>query len=176
MYGTCGSALNNTPCPALNLVLGVRRRDGCYNARRGTNFGSIHTRGVDREVVRRVLPEIGKKHSCVFLLAPEIDGWIAIYPSDCGQDAEVSAEIAGRLKTAVLHVILHDDDLFNYTFHSKGRLVDEFSSKPDYFGKVTEARRQALAGKPEVTCPQPAPRAGKMFPGYWPALRRSWAT
>jgi hypothetical protein len=112
-------------------------------------FGSIYTRGIDREAVRRALPEIRKKHSCCFLLAPEIDGWIGIYPSDHGQDDKVSAEIAGSLRTEVLHVILHADELFRYTYHFKGRLADEFSSKPEYFEEVTEKRRKALAGKPE---------------------------
>lgn len=112
-------------------------------------FGSIYTRGIGREAVRRVLPEIGKKYSCSFLLAPEIDGWIAIYPSHHGQDDNVSAEIAGSLKTEVLHVILHADELVRYTYHCKGRLVDEFSANPDYFEEVTETRRKALAGKPE---------------------------
>ena len=113
-------------------------------------FGSIYTRGVDRQTVLRVLQEMSEKHSLRFLLAPEIDGWIAIYPSDHGQDDKVAAEIAGRLKTEVLHVILHADELFRYTYHFKGRLVDEFSGNPDYFEEVTERRRKALAGRPEA--------------------------
>ncbi|MGB9457575.1 MAG: hypothetical protein WCB12_16115 [Bryobacteraceae bacterium] len=91
---------------------------------------------------------MAKKLGCCFLLAPEIDGWIGIYPSS-DQDEKVSREIHRRLKTEVVQLILHDSDVFCYFFYRDGRLADEFNSRPDYFGKVSDRKRRSQRGKPE---------------------------
>ena len=116
----------------------------------GAFFGSVHVRHTDRETVRAVLAKLAKKLDCQFLLAPEINGWITVFPSGSGQDARVSRELARQLTGPVLHVLLHDSDVFDYSYYREGRLVDQFSSRPDYFHKVSSKQRQSLMGRPEL--------------------------
>ncbi len=115
----------------------------------GSFFGCVYTRGVDHEAVRHALVDVARRYHCNFLLAPETSGWIAIFPSSHGQDTKVSAAISRRLKGEVLHTLLHDSDIFAYVYYRDGRLVDEYSSRPDYFGEVSPRKRRSLRGKPE---------------------------
>jgi len=39
----------------------------------------------------------------------------------------------------VLHVVVHDDDIFCYFFYRGGRLVDRYNSFPDYFAEASAA-------------------------------------
>jgi hypothetical protein len=115
----------------------------------GAFFGSVYTRGVDPATVQSVLAKVAKRLGCCFLMAPEIDGWIGIYPSN-DQDATVARHIHQHLKADVLQVILHDSDVFCYQYHRDGKLVDEFNSRPDYFEEATARKRQTLRSKPET--------------------------
>jgi len=115
----------------------------------GEFFGCVYTRGADHDTVRRVLLDVARRHQCSFLLAPDIRGWIGIFPSDHGQDAKVSRAISRRLRSEVLHTLVHDGDIFAYLYYRDGRLTDEYSCRPDYFGEVSARKRRALRGKPE---------------------------
>jgi hypothetical protein len=86
------------------------------------------------------------------LLAPEIEGWTAIYSSR-GQDGEVPKALHKRLKTEVLFALVHDGDIFCYDYYRDGKLVDEYNSRPDYFEKVSPKKRRSLAGRPELLLP-----------------------
>jgi hypothetical protein len=79
------------------------------------------------------------------------NGWITIYDETSeSQDLEelrrVGKTISSRLKTAVFCFMVHDSDIFVYLLHEKGKLVDQFDSRPDYFGPVTDQHRQEWAG------------------------------
>src|SRR5688572_18729812 len=50
---------------------------------------------------------------------------------------EVGELLSSRLKTAVLAVLNHDDDMLWYGLFETGRLTDEYSSWPDYFESGT---------------------------------------
>ena len=120
----------------------------------GSFYGCVYTRGVDAGTVRDALLGICRKRPCNVLLAPEIRGWIAIYPHHGGQDESMAKDLARRLKTAeILYVTVHDSDIFAYHYYRDGRRVDQYNSWPDYFGAVSPATRRAQRGKPEALRP-----------------------
>jgi WD40 repeat protein len=115
----------------------------------GEFFDAIYTRGTDPAVLPRQLANAARELKCCFLVAPEIQGWTAIYASR-GQDGNVAKTLHKILETEVLYTLVHDGDLFCYDYHRDGKLVDEYNSRPDYFAKVSARKRQSVAGKPEL--------------------------
>jgi len=116
----------------------------------GSHFGSIHVRSVDQGAIVAVLEDLVRNTSMQFLVAPPRNAWVWIYPSMYGQDTSESAALAAALADPVLHLIVHDSDVFAYEFRRGGELLDEYSSKPDYFEPASDERWQATAGKPQV--------------------------
>ena len=102
----------------------------------GSFFGSVHVRTEDREAVRKVLEQVAKKQKARFLLGPALNGWVAVYPDNNGQDGRIAGVIAAKLPVDVLYVMVHDDDIFAYSFYQGGELVDQYNSCPDYFDGV----------------------------------------
>ena len=114
----------------------------------GAFYGSIH---IKSNQVRKITEALGglANRKRKFLMSPVIDGWIAIYPNDHGQSERVSKAIAKKLEWPVLHVAVHDDDVFCYWYYRGGKLIDRFSSCPEYFGEVSARMKSLLRGKPE---------------------------
>ena len=110
----------------------------------GRFWGGVHVRTTDFSGVHAACVEVAEKLECEFLLAPEIGGWITAYPSNHGQDEAVAREIATRLTVEVIHVVLHDDDLFCYFFYRNGCLADQYDSNQDYFGRSSTTARSTL--------------------------------
>ncbi|WP_165250491.1 hypothetical protein [Paludisphaera soli] len=115
----------------------------------GGFYGSIHVRTGDRRRVLDALAAIAKGSEHRFLASPPIDGWVAIYPKGSGQDEGLSRRLARRLGGDVVHLISHDDDVFLYSVHRDGKLVDRYSSRPEVFGAVSAATRRKLRGRPD---------------------------
>jgi WD40 repeat protein len=113
----------------------------------GAFFDTVYIRGIDRPLAVDALGELAGKLNCCFLLAPEIRGWTAIYSSR-EQDGNIANAIQKRLSCEVLYTLLHDSDLFCYDYYRDGDLVDEYNSRPDYFGKVSAGKRERLKGSP----------------------------
>jgi len=118
----------------------------------GEFFDAIYTRGIDTTAISQRLADAAHELNCCFLVAPEIKGWTAIYPSH-GQDSKVAKALHKLLKTEVLFTSVHDGDIFCYDYFRDGKLVDEYNSRPDYFGKVSVKTWQAQAGRPELLLP-----------------------
>ena len=116
----------------------------------GASYGSIHLKTEDRDLVRDVLIRVAAAGHVKFLAGPALNGWIGIYPSGNGQDPTVSAAIASQFPGSVLHLLVHDDDFFAYLIYREGRLADEYHSRPDYFGAVSELERHRVRGRPSV--------------------------
>lgn len=114
----------------------------------GAFYGSAHIRSDQITEVTGVLEELAKR-KWKFLVSPVIDGWIAVYPNIHGQDERVSKAIAKKLDWPILHVAVHDDDVFYYWYYRNGKLIDRFSSCPEYFGQISERMTSLLRGKPE---------------------------
>ena len=105
----------------------------------GSFFGSVHVRTEDRDAVRKVLEQVAKKQQACFLLGPARNGWVAVYPNNNGQAGRVAGVMAAKLPVDVLYVMVHDDDIFAYSFYQGGELVDQYNSCPDYFDGVFDA-------------------------------------
>jgi len=116
----------------------------------GAFYGSVHVRSDDGARLRRTLEELAARSGTRFLMAPPSGGWIAVYPSHHGQDVSVSAAIAARVTGPVLHLLVHDDDVFAYTLYDAGGPIDEYCSDPDYFESSSPARRAETAGRPDA--------------------------
>lgn len=106
----------------------------------GGFYGSIHVRTEDAEAVRNALQTVSAEAGTKFLLAPAINGWISVFPQDNGQDMGVSAILAEKIDSPLIHCAVHDDDILIYQFYESGKLVDSYNSCPDYFGGETAER------------------------------------
>ncbi|MBI4027477.1 MAG: hypothetical protein HY360_21000 [Verrucomicrobia bacterium] len=116
----------------------------------GAFYGSIHLRTGDVISIRTALEKVFANSECKFLVGPPLEGWVSIFPEGSGQDASISAEIAKVFPEDVLHLMVHDDDIFAYYFYRKGRCVDQYSSCPDYFGEVSDEEKRHFQGQPEL--------------------------
>jgi hypothetical protein len=114
----------------------------------GAFYGSVHVRAADASMVIPNVEDVARSKRAKFLVAPSIGGWVAVYPSDGGQDQEIGAALANRIGGDVIWVSLHDDDVFAYTVWKEGKLLDEYSSCPDYFRRVSPAERKRTEGNP----------------------------
>ena len=113
----------------------------------GAFFDTVYVRGTDRQTLMDALTDLAGELDCCFLLAPEIRGWTAVYSSR-EQDGKVAEAIHRRVKSEVLYTLVHDSDIFCYDYYRDGELVDQFNSRPNYFGKVAARKRQAQLGNP----------------------------
>ncbi|MDR3636416.1 MAG: hypothetical protein P4L84_21615 [Isosphaeraceae bacterium] len=114
----------------------------------GGFYGSVHLKTDDRQSVVDVLTKLAKRSGERFLVGPVVEGWVAVYPSTSGQDEGVSRRIARRTRGDVVHLISHDEDVFLYFVYRDGRLLDRYSSDPDFSGNLSRAVRRKFAGRP----------------------------
>jgi hypothetical protein len=116
----------------------------------GAFYGSVHVRTGETADLRRVLEELAADGKTRFLMGRPASGWTAVYPSGGGQDFAISAAIAARLAGPVIHLLVHDDDLFAYRLYDAGGVIDEYDSNPDYFQPSPPARWKETEGRPEA--------------------------
>jgi WD40 repeat protein len=114
----------------------------------GAFFGSIQIRTTDRQLVLDALNSIVKR-THRFLISPPINGWTSVFPNTGGQDEKVSKALAKKLNLVMLHLLVHDDDVFCYWLYRDGKLIDKYNSCPEYFGPVSAAAKRQSQGKPE---------------------------
>ncbi len=115
----------------------------------GGFYGSVQVRTEERPAVLaavKALAGAGER----FLVGPLLDGWVGIYPSGNGQSVALAPELAKRLLLPLIHVLVHDDDIFAYEAYARGEPLDSYSSRPDYFAAVNDAERERLRGRPEL--------------------------
>ena len=108
----------------------------------GAHFGTIHILTKDRDEVKHAVESIFSERTKKFLIAPAIDGWVTVFPENNGQDDEVSKALAEKLPDKTLiFTLVHDDDIFAYSYFENGALKDRYNSCPNYFDdKNTEPR------------------------------------
>lgn len=116
----------------------------------GAFYGSILIRTEDSSLVQKALENVVKGMDCRFLLGPAVNGWISVFPNNGGQSDQTSVETAKFLHCDILHLVVHDDDIFCYYFYRDGRLIDRYDSCPDYFSKVSDEEKQQCQGRPEL--------------------------
>jgi hypothetical protein len=117
----------------------------------GAHYSSMQVRTDNRDAVVAAVEDLARERKRRVLLGPRINGWVGLYlDDDSGGDEAFAAAVAKRLGVTVLHLMVHDSDIFFYNFFRGGQLLDEYSSYPDYFEEVSAEERDRLRGKPEV--------------------------
>lgn len=114
----------------------------------GSSFTNCHVRTSDKT---RCLKAASALVGARALLTEPKTGWITVYDEasetqDIAELQRVAKGLSQKLATDVFAFLLHDSDMFLYHAYRKGKLVDRFSSRPDYFGEVTAAERKRWAG------------------------------
>jgi hypothetical protein len=114
----------------------------------GGFYGSVHVKTADRSSVQQAAEAISKRQKTRFLIGPPLNGWVSAYPETHGQDESIAKAMARRAGGDVIYVMVHDDDVFAYSYFQDGKLVDAFNSRPDYFGSVPAKTKAKLRGRP----------------------------
>jgi hypothetical protein len=114
----------------------------------GASFANYHVRKIDAKNCARALTTLISSRA---LVTDSKNGWTTVYDEKSdSQDIEVLRRLAkglsSKLKTAVVAMMVHDGDVFIYLLFDNGEIVDQFDSKPDYFGPVSDAKRREWAG------------------------------
>ncbi len=85
------------------------------------------------------------------MVTEALNGWVTVYDETSeSQDLEelrrVGQAISKKLKASVFCFMVHDSDIFVYLLYENGKFVDQFDSRPDYFGPVTDEQKEEWAG------------------------------
>jgi hypothetical protein len=115
----------------------------------GVFFTNYHVRKVDAEACAKALTTLISSRA---LVTDSKNGWTTVYDEQSeSQDDNVLHRLAkalsSKLKTTVIAMMVYDSDIFVYLIYENGKLVDQFDSKPDYFGPVSEARKKEWRGE-----------------------------
>jgi|SRR5580658_75838 ankyrin repeat protein len=114
----------------------------------GASFTNCHVRTSDKARCSQAASALVSARA---LLTEPKKGWITVYDEasetqDIAELQRVAKGLSQKLATEVFAFLLHDSDMFLYHAYRKGKLVDRFNSRPDYFGEVTTAERKKWAG------------------------------
>jgi hypothetical protein len=114
----------------------------------GAFFTNYHVRKVDAEACAKALTTLISSRA---LVTDSKNGWTTVYDEQSeSQDDNVLHRLAkalsSKLKTTVIAMMVHDSDIFVYLIYENGKLVDQFDSKPDYFGPVSETQKKEWRG------------------------------
>jgi tetratricopeptide (TPR) repeat protein len=115
----------------------------------GAFFNSIHIRTEDSDAVHTALEQLAKDMEYQFWVGPPTQAWICVCPNEIGSQP-VSAKIAALVPYDVLHLMVHDDDVFYYYFYRDRKLIDQFNSCPGYFNDSAEDDPEPSQGHPEL--------------------------
>jgi WD40 repeat protein len=114
----------------------------------GGFYGSIHVKTPDRTKVKQAVEVIAKRQKTRFLLGPALNGWVSVYPETHGQDERIAKAMARQIGGDAIYVMVHDDDIFAYTYFQGGKQIDSFNSCPDYFSSASAKDKVKLRGRP----------------------------
>lgn len=119
----------------------------------GGHYGSVQVRSEDHDRIRAAAEQVASEMKIRVLVGPVLNGWIGLYPQNNGQDDAVARAIAQRVEGHVLHLLVHDDDIFAYWLYFNGLLIDSYWSAPGYFGEKHRAAEEKMIGNPEAFRP-----------------------
>jgi ankyrin repeat protein len=114
----------------------------------GASFTNCHIRTSEKTACASALKSAIRSRA---MLTEPKNGWISVYDEtsesqDMKELRRIGKTISSKLKTTVFCLMVHDSDVFLYLLFDKGKLVDRFDSRPDYFGPATENHRRQWAG------------------------------
>lgn len=110
----------------------------------GGFYNSVHIRTTNVALVQQLLENLAANEGAKFLVAPAINGWVSVFPSDAGMELGLGATLAESIHDPMIHCAVHDDDIFTYEFYLGGEQLDAYNSCPDYFGETTAGRGGSL--------------------------------
>ncbi len=130
----------------------------------GGHYGSIQVRSEDRDRVKAVAEQVACTMNIHMLIGPALNGWIGLYPENCGQEEKIGKEVARLIGGYTLHLLVHDDDVLAYWLYLGGELIDAFWSAPGYFGEENRSRDEKMVGNAEAFRPIIRERANRLPP------------
>ena len=85
------------------------------------------------------------------LMTDSKHGWITVYDAESESQninilRHLANELSEKLKTVAIGILIHDSDILQYLVYENGKLVDQFDSKPDYSGPVSDAQKKEWRG------------------------------
>jgi hypothetical protein len=128
----------------------------------GGHYGSVQVRSEDRDRVKAIAEQVAREKQIHILIAPPVNGWIALFPENNGQDDAVGRLVAEQLDGDALNLLVHDDDIFAYWYYRDRKLIDSYWSSPGYFGEENREREEKMAGNPELFRPLIGDKVGKL--------------
>jgi hypothetical protein len=128
----------------------------------GAHYGSIHVRTEDREQVKSAAETVAREKEIHVYLSPPRNGWASLFPEGNGQDQTVAQELSRHTPHDVLHLMVHDDDVFAYWYFRGGEEIDSYWSAPGYFGEENRAAEEQMKGNPELFRPIIGERVPKL--------------
>jgi ankyrin repeat protein len=114
----------------------------------GASLTNYQVQSSDRTACVKALKGIIRSRA---MITEALHGWITVYDETSeAQDLEelrrVGKALSSKLKAAVFCFMVHDSDSFVYLLFEKGKFLDQFDSRPDCFGPVTDEHRKEWAG------------------------------
>jgi ankyrin repeat protein len=114
----------------------------------GAFLTNYHVRSTSKAACAKALVSLIRSRAMV---TDPKNGWITIYDEtsesqDLAELRRLAKNLSSKLKTSVFSFMVHDSDIFVYLLYDKGTFVDQYDSRPDYFGPVTDQHRKAWVG------------------------------
>lgn len=118
------------------------------------SFANINVRSDDPRAVAAAVRKLPRRRGD--LVSPMENGWVTVF--DEAADAPDEDRLSGytvmlsaALDTQAIGVLVYESDVLLLTIADKGKLLDHYSSWPDYFDESMGMEEyEALSGKPEV--------------------------
>jgi hypothetical protein len=117
-------------------------------------FTNINVRSGDQTAVASAVRRLPRRLGD--LVAPAENGWVTVFDqaADAPDEDRLSGYttmLSGALHTKAIGVLVYESDVLLITLAEDGKLLDHYSSWPDYFDEsMGLAEYEALAGKPDV--------------------------
>ena len=100
----------------------------------GAFYNSFHVRNKTQQEVHDQIVALREEDRSDCIIGPQNGTWVPVYAeTGCGYPLAVT--ISELMKTTVLAIDIHDDDIFFYWLFQNGEEIDSFDSWPDYFGE-----------------------------------------
>ncbi|MDR3110794.1 MAG: hypothetical protein LBU65_14085 [Planctomycetaceae bacterium] len=97
----------------------------------GGFYNSLHIRNkTQQEVIDGIKSLDGDHGDCI--VGTESHHWVPVF-AEIAYGYPLSVTLSEKLKTDVINIDIHDDDVFCYWYFCDGKEVDAFNSCPNYF-------------------------------------------
>ena len=117
-------------------------------------FTNINVRTGDQKAVASAVVRLPRRMAS--LVAPAENGWVTVFDeaSDAPDEDRLSGYtvmLSDRMKTRAVGFLVYESDVLIVTIAENGKLLDHYSSWPDYFDETMPPEEiESLAGKPEA--------------------------